>query len=121
MVIRQGDLYWLDLPAPLGSEPGFLRPYVVIQNDLVNESRIRTVIMLALTSNLQRAEAPGNILLETGEAGLPKRSVINVTQIVTIDKQRLGDYIGTLSPRRVRQVLDGIALVLEPRTPEILG
>jgi mRNA interferase MazF len=115
MVIRQGDIHWVALPEPSGSEPGFLRPYVVVQNNLVNQSRIQTVIVCALTSNLKRAEAPGNVLLEDGEAGLPKLSVVNVTQIVTVDKRDLGEYIGALSPRRVRQVLDGIALVLEPR------
>jgi mRNA interferase MazF len=118
MVIRQGDIYWVNLPEPSGSEPGFLRPFVVVQNNLVNQSRIGTVVVCALTTNLKRAEAPGNVLLEDGEAGLPKRSLVNVTQLVTVDKRALGDYVGALSAHRIRQILDGIALVLEPREAE---
>ena len=115
MVIRQGDVYWVDLGEPSGSEPGYRHPCVVVQNDVFNQSRIRTVVVCALTSNLKRAEAPGNVLLEKGEANLPKQSVVNVSQIFTVDKTQLGDYIGTLSPRRVRQILAGILLVLTPR------
>jgi len=117
MVIRQGDVYWVDLGEPSGSEPGYRHPCVVVQNDVFNQSRIRTVVVCALTSNLKRAEAPGNVLLEKGEANLPKQSVVNVSQIFTVDKNQLGDYIGTLSPRRVRQILAGIWLVLTPREP----
>jgi len=98
-----------------GSEPGFMHPYVVVQNNLLNQSLIRTVVVCALTSNLKRAGVPGNVLLEDGEAGLPKRSVVNVTQLVTVDERHLGDFIGALSPARTRQVLDGVMLVLEPR------
>ena len=114
-MIRQGEVYWVTLAYPVGSEPGYMHPCVIVQNNLFNQSRIRTVIACALTSNLKLAEMSGNVLLEDGEAGLPKRSVVNVTQIVTVDKRDLGDYIGALSPRRVRQVLDGVALILEPR------
>ncbi len=115
MVIRQGDLYWVDLGEPRGAEPGYRRPVVVIQNNLFNQSRIRTVVVCAITSNLKRAAAPGNVLLEAGEGGLPGASVVNVSQIFTLDKRDLSDYIGALSPRRVRQILDGVRLVLEPR------
>ncbi len=117
MEIRQGDVYWVDLGEPSGSEPGCRHPCVVVQNDVFNQSRIRTVVVCALTSNLKRAEAPGNVLLEKGEANLPKQSVVNVSQIFTVDKTQLGDYIGALSPRRVRQILAGILLVLTPREP----
>ncbi len=117
MVIRQGGVYWVDLGEPSGSEPGSRHPCVVVQNDVFNQSRIRTVVVCALTSNLKRAEAPGNVLLEKGEANLPKQSVVNVSQIFTVDKSQLGDYIGTLSSRRVRQILAGILLVLTPREP----
>ncbi len=117
MVIRQGDVYWVDLGEPSGSEPGYRHPCVVVQNDVFNQSRIRTVVVCALTSNLKRAEAPGNVLLGKGEANLPKQSVVNVSQIFTVDKTQLGDYIGTLSPRRVRQILAGVLLVLTPREP----
>ncbi len=115
MVINQGDIYWIDLSEPSGSAPGYLHPHVVIQNNVFNLSRINTVIVCALTSNLQRAEAPGNVLLDEGEANLPKQSVAVVSQIFTIDKSDLGEYIGKVSKRRVRQILDGIKMVTEPR------
>jgi mRNA interferase MazF len=118
MVIHQGDIFWVDLPIPVASEPGFRRPLVVIQNNVFNYSRISTVMVCGLTSNLRLAAAPGNILLEPGEAHLPKQSVVNVSQIFTVDRSQLGDIIGTLSPRRVRQILDGIQLVIEPREPQ---
>ncbi len=115
MVINQGDVYWVYLRAPVDSEPVYRRPCVVVQNNLFNHSQIQTVVLCVLTSNLKRADIPGNVLLAQGEANLPKRAVVNVTQIVTVDKDQLSDYIGSLSPDRVRQILDGIALVLEPR------
>jgi mRNA interferase MazF len=87
----------------------------VVQNNLFNRSRINTVVVCALTSNLKRATAPGNVLLERGEANLPRRSVVNVSLLVAVDKADLSEQIGTLSPRRVREILDGIRLVLEPR------
>ena len=89
MVIHQGDVYWINLGTPKGSEPGYRHPYVVIQNDVFNCSRISTVVVCTLTSNLKRAESPGNVLLEKGEANLTKQSVVNITQIFTIDKSRL--------------------------------
>ena len=115
MVIRQGDVFWIDLGEPSGSSPGYRHPHVVIQNNVFNCSRINTVVVCVITSNLRRAEAPGNILLERGEAGLPKQSVINVSQIFTVDKEDLIEKTGTLSPDRVRQILDGVKLVIEPR------
>ncbi len=118
MVIRQGDVYWVDLDEPSGSQPGYRHPHVVIQNNLFNSSQIRTVIVLALTSNIKRANAPGNILLDKGEANLPKQSVVNVSQVFTVDKSQLDEYIGTLSANRVREILNGIKLVIEPREAE---
>lgn len=115
MVISQGDLFWVDLGEPSGSEPGYRHPHVVVQNNVFNRSRINTVVVCALTSNLARAKAPGNVLLAQGEANLPRQSVVNVSQIFTVDKRDLSERIGTLSPQRVRQVLDGIHLVMEPR------
>ncbi|HSG39173.1 MAG TPA: type II toxin-antitoxin system PemK/MazF family toxin [Thermoanaerobaculia bacterium] len=115
MVIRQGDVFWVDLGVPSGSGPGFLHPYVVVQNNVYNRGRINTVVVCGLTSNLKRAETPGNVLLEDGEANLPKRSVVNVTQIYTVDKDDLIDKVGTLSGERVQQILDGIYILLEPR------
>ena len=115
MVINQGDVFWVDLGEPFGSEPGYHRPHVVIQNNLFNRSRINTVVVCALTSNLKRAEAPGNILLKKGEANLHKQSVINISQIFTVDKRDLVEKIGSLSRQRVRQILNGIQLLTEPR------
>ncbi|MEG4518593.1 MULTISPECIES: type II toxin-antitoxin system PemK/MazF family toxin [unclassified Microcoleus] len=118
MVINQGDIFWIELDEPSGSEPGYLHPHVIIQNNLFNRSRINTVVVCVLTSNLRRANSPGNVLLEAGEADLPEQSVVNVSQILTIDKSQLGEKIGTLSAERVGQILDGIRLVLEPREAE---
>jgi len=114
-VIRQGDIYWVDLEEPSGSEPGYRHPHVVLQNNVFNQSRIRTVIVCPLTTNLKRADAPGNVLLDEGEGGLPKRSVVNVSQVFTVDKSQLDEHVGTLSPNRVREILDGLLLALEPR------
>ena len=118
MVISQGDVFWVDLDDPSGSEPGYRHPHVVIQNNLFNRSRINTVVVCALTSNLNRASAPGNVLLALREANLPKRSVVNVSQIFTVDKTQLGEKIGTLSAKRVREILNGIQLLTEPREAE---
>jgi mRNA interferase MazF len=118
VVIRQGDIYWIDLDEPGGSEPGYRHPHVVVQNNLFNHSRINTVLVCPLTSNLKRADSPGNVLLSKREANLPKPSVVNVSQIFTVDKSQLGDYIGILTSERLRQVLDGIKLLLEPREPD---
>lgn len=115
-MINQGDVFWVDLGDPAGSEPGYR--HVVIQNNLFNRSRINTVVVCALTFNLGRAKAPGNVLLDKGEAGLPKQSVVNVSQIFTVDKRDLGEKIGTLSHGHVRQILDGVHLVIEPRDLE---
>jgi len=118
MVIRQGDIYWIELEAPSGSEPGYRHPHVVMQNDVLNQSRIQTVVVCQLTSNLERANLPGHILLSKKETNLSKDSVANPTQILTVDKTRLEDYVGTISRRRVREILNGIRLVLEPRQVE---
>ena len=115
MVINQGDIYWVEVDEPSGSEPGYSHPHVVMQNNLYNQSKIRTIIVCVLTSNLKYADVPGNVWLEKGEGNLPKASVVNVSQILTVDKSQLGEYIGTLSPNRVNQILDGISLFLEPR------
>ncbi len=118
MVILQGDIYWVDLGTPIGSAPGYHHPHVVIQNNLFNQTRLNTVLVCAMTSNLKRAEAPGNVLLNLNEGGLPKRSVVLVSQIVTVDKSQLGDYVGTLSGKRVQQILAGIKLLTDPHEAE---
>jgi mRNA interferase MazF len=115
MVINQGDIFWVDLDEPSGSEPGYRHPHVVIQNNLFNRSRINTVVVCALTSNLNRAKAPGNVLLNKGEANLPKKSVVNISQIFTVNKSDLSEKIGVLSRERFTQVLEGIKLLTEPR------
>jgi mRNA interferase MazF len=118
VVIYQGDVFWVDLGEPSGSAPGYRHPHVVIQNNIFNRSRINTVLVCVLTSNLQRARIPGNVLLAKGEANLPKRSVVNVSQIFTVDKRNLREKIGALSPKRVEQILEGIRLLTEPRDLE---
>jgi len=115
MVINQGDMYWVGLSEPSGSGPGYRYPHVVVQNNVFNRSRINTVVVCMLTSNLKRAQAPGNVLLEKGEANLPKQSVVNVSQMFAVDKEDLVERIGALSRTRVRQILDGVSLLLDPR------
>jgi len=114
VVIRQGDIFWVDLGKPSGSEPAYRHPHLVVQNNIFNRSRINTVVVCSLTSNLRRAESPGNVLLEKGEANLPRQSVINITQIFTVDKKDLIERIGSLSGGRMAQVLEGIELLIKP-------
>ena len=117
MVIHQGEIYWVDLELPAGSEPGLLRPCVVVQNDLANSSRLKTTMLCGVTSRIERARHLGNVLLESGEGGLPRRSVVNVSQVVTVDKSQIHERIGALSAKRVREIIHGINLFLEPREP----
>lgn len=114
MVIHQGDVFWIDFGDPEGSEPAYRHPHVVVQNNLFNHSRINTVVVCALTSNLKRADAPGNVLLKKGEANLPKKGIVNISQIFTVNKSDLHQKIGTLSKARVVQILEGIKLLMEP-------
>lgn len=107
----------MDLGVPRGSSPGYSRPAVVVQNDVFNYSRIRTVVVCALTTNLRRAQAPGNVLLSPGEGNLSEQSVINVSQVLTVDKEDLQEKIGSLGHERVREVIRGMKLLLEPREP----
>jgi mRNA interferase MazF len=115
MVISQGDIYWLDLDEPEGSEPGYRHPFVVIQNDAFNKSKINTAVVCALTSNLKLASAPGNVLLKKGEANLPKSSVVNISQVITVDKTDLTEKIGQLSKKRVEEIVSGFEFLLKPR------
>ena len=107
----------MDLEEPEGSEPGYGHPHVVVQNNLFNSSQIRTVVVCPLTTNLKRAGAPGNVLIDPKESNLTKQSVVNVSQIFTVYKSQLEEYVGTLSAKRVGEILDGIKLVLDPREP----
>ena len=101
---------------PAGSSPGYTRPYVVVQNDVFRNSGTRTVVTCALSTNLRRTRDVGNVLLFPGEASLPEQSVVNVSRIAAVDKRRLRERGGTLSAGRVREVLRGINLLLEPRS-----
>jgi mRNA interferase MazF len=114
MTIRQGDIYWVNLGSPKGSEPGFHHPHVVIQNNVFNASRINTVVVCALTTNLRRAQAPGNVTLNKGEANLTKKSVANISQVVTVNKSDLKDKLGSLSSERTRDIIEGIKLLVGP-------
>lgn len=104
--IRRGDLFWLRLPRP--GTVDVAHPHVVVQDDLFNASRITTTVVCALTTNLQRANEPGNVLLDEHEAGLPRRSVVVVSQISSVDKVELVERIGRLDERRVEQILGGL-------------
>ena len=112
MTIAQGDVWWADLPEARGSGPGFRRPVVVVQGDALNRSRIATVVCVALTSNVKWAHAPGNVLLPSSVTGLPKESVVNVSQLVTLDKTDLTERTGKLSRTKLELVLSGIDVVL---------
>jgi len=111
-VIAQGEVWWADLGEPEGSEPGFRRPVVVVQSDAFNRSRIATVVCVTLTSNLRWAEAPGNVRLSARSTGLPKDSVANVSQLVTLDRAALTVRIGALPAKKLDLVLLGIDVVL---------
>jgi mRNA interferase MazF len=115
LIIRQGDVYWVDLGDPKGSGPGYRHPHVVVQNNIFNESKIGSVVVCVLTSNLKRAAAPGNVVLKKGEANLPKESVVNISQLITVDKSDLVEKIGTLSGSRINKIIEGIRLLIEPR------
>ncbi|MBA3538225.1 MAG: type II toxin-antitoxin system PemK/MazF family toxin [Deltaproteobacteria bacterium] len=108
ITIHRGDLYWIAPDASRGPAPTYAHPHVVIQDDVFNHSRITTIIVCALTSNLQRANEPGNVLLEIGEGDLPEQSVVVVSQIDSVDKARLGERIGSLSAERVDQIIAGL-------------
>lgn len=110
--VSQGDIWWADLPDPSGSGPGFRRPIVVVQGDALNRSRIATAVCIPLTSNLRWASAPGNVLLQARLTGLPKDSVANVSQIVTLDRGILAERVGKLSRKKLDVILTGVDIVL---------
>lgn len=105
MTIHRGDVFWIE---PDDGRGDHSHPHVVVQDDVFNQSRITTVIVCALTSNLNRATEPGNVLLDVGEGGLPEHSVVIVSQISSVEKTRLGERIGAVSAKRVDQILDGL-------------
>jgi mRNA interferase MazF len=106
--INQGDLYWLGPDESRGSVPGVAHPHVVIQDDVFNHSRVATVIVCALTSNLKRATEPGNVRLDAGEGNLPQPSIVVVSQVSSVEKTMLGERIGSLSASRVEQIIAGL-------------
>jgi mRNA interferase MazF len=113
MVIKRGEVWWASLSDPKGSEPGYRRPVVIIQSNPFNESKINTVIISAISSNLQLAKAPGNIKLGKSKSlGLKKESVLNVSQIYTVDKSFLTQKIGKLTPNQINELNEGLKLVL---------
>ncbi len=112
MVIAQGEVWWADLAEPAGSEPGFRRPVAVVQGDAFNASSLRTVVCVVLTSNAKWAGAPGNVLLPARATGLPKPSVANVSQLVTLDRDALSERTGRLSASNLELILAGIDVVL---------
>lgn len=111
-MLRRGEIWWASLAAPRGSGPGFRRPVLVIQSDPFNESRINTVVVAVITANQRLAHAPGNVLVDRNESSLPRDSVINVSQIVTVDKSFLTERVGVLGKETMAKVDAGVRLVL---------
>jgi len=110
--MRRGEVWWADLPAPSGSEPGFRRPFVVVSDDGFNRSRIGTVVAVAVTSNLRLGDAPGNVVLPAGRSGLGRDSVANVTQILTLDKSSLTERAGRVPAELLQEIDAGLRVVL---------
>lgn len=111
-MVNRGEIWWASLPDPVASEPGFKRPVLIVQSDAFNQSRINTVIAIALTSNLTLANAPGNVLLTPGKTGLRRKSVANVSQIITIDKRFLSTKCAKIDQGTMRRIEEGMRLVL---------
>jgi mRNA interferase MazF len=112
--IQRGEIWWADLPGPRRSEPRFRRPVLVVQADPFNRSRIQTVIVAIITGNLDLAGAPGNVLIPARSSGLPRDSVVNVSQLLTLDRSFLAEHAGTLLARLQAAVDVGLRLVLGP-------
>ena len=110
--MERGEVWWAELPDPVASEPGFRRPVVIVSSDAFNRSRIRTLLAVVLTSNPRLSDAPGNVLLSAAETGLPKDSVANVSQVVTLDKGFLSGRCGRIPPRVMKAIDDGLRLAL---------
>ena len=113
MVIQRGEIWWVDLPKPVGSGPGYRRPVLVIQADAFNRSRIRTVMAAVITSNAKLAAAPGNVAIPRRGSGLTRNSVVNVSQVLTLDKSLLSKKAGRVTPKKMHDVEAGLRLVLE--------
>jgi len=113
-VIERGEVWWASLAEPRGSEPGYRRPVLIVQADAFNRSRLQTVIAVVLTSNLRLVEAPGNVLVPAQQSGLPRDSVANASQVVTVDREFLTERAGRLRGRALEAVDDGLRLALDP-------
>jgi len=112
MAIGRGEIWWADLPEPMGSAPGYRRPVLVVQNDAFNRSRLATVTIVALTGNVRLVAAPGNVLIPAAASGLPRDSVANVSQVLTVDRETLTEPVRALSPSLLHQVDEGLRLAL---------
>jgi len=113
MEIKRGEIWWAELPEPKGSEPGYKRPLLIIQSDEFNRSKINTIIAAVITSNIRLAEAPGNFLLPAKKSKLPKKSVVNVSQLITVDKSFLIEKVHVLPLDIMNEIDDGVRLVLK--------
>lgn len=111
-MINRGEIWWADLPEPTGSAPGYRRPVLIIQSDNFNKTNLNTSIVASITTNLGLAEMRGNVFLKRHQSGLPKDSVVNITQLFTLDKSLLLEYVETISERKMEQVDNGLRLVL---------
>jgi len=112
LVIARGEVWWADLQDPIGAAPGYRRPVVVVQSDAFNRSRIATVTVVVLTANLRLVEATGNVLLPARAAGLPRDSIVNVSQVLTVDRSVLTERVKQLPPALIDQVDEGLRLAL---------
>ncbi len=110
--MQRGEIWWANLPEPTGSGPGLRRPVLIVQADAFNQSRLQTVMVAVITKNLNLAEAPGNVLLSLRVSHLPVDSVVNVSQVITIDKSLLTDYVSTLTGKKIKQIEAGLRLAL---------
>lgn len=112
-MIRRGEVWWASPPRPKASEPGSRRPVLIVQADSFNRSKLRTAVVVALTSNLRLAQAPGNVQVSSDESGLPKDSVVNISQILSMDRSRLAERVGVVPPDKVESVNRGLRLILD--------
>ena len=112
MVIGRGEIWWANLPEPVGSSPGFRRPVLVVQSDSFNQSKIQTVVVAVITKNLELAKAPGNVTITARVSRLPVDSVVNVSQVITIDKSLLTEFVSTVPNKKMEKIEEGLRLVL---------
>ncbi|MEP6904271.1 MAG: type II toxin-antitoxin system PemK/MazF family toxin [Actinomycetota bacterium] len=108
----RGEIWWAHLPEPIGSSPGFRRPVLVVQSDAFNQSKIQTVVAIVITKNLELARAPGNVAVTARVSRLPVDSVVNVSQVITIDKAMLTEFVSTLPNKKMEKIEEGLRLVL---------